>query len=247
MGLRFVPFSGPSSSGDQVLGCLSLGAVRLITSPIPAAWFPRCTVSDVLCVSSGELISGFCPPVGCHPSRISGRLGWQLGACSQFIGGSVSGAEFAPFWLWLLPPASLPLVGDGPVCCWLALLCYSLSPSFCGQAWQCLRLGLFAGKFSLSFFLFLSLVIPQFGLLSHISSFRLPSGHSVLVLTLSNVARASLFSPRLLVADASIWATSLRVAIRHVIYGGFFLFVCLFFSSQLCCPLRFQNSPQTHW
>ena len=116
-------------------------------------------------------------------------------------------------------------MGDGPVCCWLALLCYSLSPSFCGQAWQCLRLGLFAGKFSLSFFLFLSLVIPQFGLLSHISSFRLPSGHSVLVLTLSNVARASLFSPRLLVADASIWATSLRVAIRHVIYGGFFLFV----------------------
>ena len=73
---------------------------------------------------------------------------------------------------------------------------------------------------SLSFFSFLSLAIPQFGLLSHINSLRLPSGHSGLVLTLSSAARASLFSPSLLVADASVWATSvLGVAIRHVICG----------------------------
>ena len=64
-----------------------------------------------------------------------------------------------------------------------------------------------------------------------------------LVLTLSNAARASLFSPRLLVADVSIWATSqLGVAVRHVICG-FYSFI---FSSRLCCLLRFQNSPQTH-
>ena len=40
----------------------------------------------------------------------------------------------------------------------------------------------------------LSLAIPQFGLLFHVSSLRLPSGHSGPVLTLSNAARASLFS-----------------------------------------------------
>ena len=71
---------------------------------------------------------------------------------------------------------------------------------------QCLRLELFVGKFSLSLSLSLtstflslslSLAIPQFGLLSQVSSLRLPSGHSGPVLTLSNAARASLFSPRL--------------------------------------------------
>ena len=44
-------------------------------------------VSGVLCVSSGELISECNPPGRCQPSRIPGRLGWQLGACSQFGGG----------------------------------------------------------------------------------------------------------------------------------------------------------------
>ena len=72
---------------------------------------------------------------------------------------------------------------------------------------------------------FLSLAIPQFGLLSHVSSLRLPSGHSGPVLTLSNAAHASLFSPSLPVADASIWATSLLgVAVRHII-SGFYLFI----------------------
>ena len=44
--------------------------------------------------------------------------------------------------------------------------------------------------------------IPQSGLLAQVSSFRLPSGHSGPVLTLSNAARASLPSPCLLVVDA---------------------------------------------
>ena len=68
---------------------------------------------------------------------------------------------------------------------------------------QCLRLELFVGKFSFSlssFFIYLSLSLafPRFGLLSHVSSLRLPSGHSGLVLTLSNAAHTSLFSPHLL-------------------------------------------------
>ena len=137
-------------------------------------------------------------------------------------------------------PTSLLPVGDRLVHCWLALLWYSLSPLFCEWAWQCLRLELFMGKFSLS----LSLAIPEFGLPTHIGSLRLPSGHSGPVLTLSNAARASLFSPCLLVVDASIWATSLLgVAVRCKICG-FYLFI---FSSRLCYPLRFQNSPQTRW
>ena len=58
-----------------------------------------------------------------------------------------------------------------------------------------------------------------------------------------HTARASLFSPCLLLMDVSVWATSpLGVAARRIICGFFF-----FFNSWLCCPLRFQNSPQTHW
>ena len=65
---------------------------------------------------------------------------------------------------------------------------------------------------------------PQFKLLSHKSSLRLPSGHSGLVLTLSNAARSSPFRPHLLVADAGVWGTFLLgVAFRHVICG-FYLF-----------------------
>ena len=112
---------------------------------------------------------------------------------------------------------------------------------------QCLRLELFAGNFFLFpfffFFFSLSLAIPQFWLLSHVSSLRLSSGHSGPFLTLSSAAHDSLFSPCLLVADASIWVTSLLgVAVRCVICGFIYLFI---FSSWLCCSLRFQNSPQT--
>ena len=81
----------------------------------------------------------------------------------------------------------------------------------------------------LSFFFFffssLSLAIPQFGLLSHVSSLRSSSGHSGPVLTLSNVAHVSLFWLCLLVVDVSVWATFLLgVAVRHIICG-FYLFI----------------------
>ena len=51
--------------------------------------------------------------------------------------------------------------------------------------------------------------IPQSGLLSQVSSLRLPWDLQAQVLTLSNAARASLPSPRLLVVDAGICAASL--------------------------------------
>ena len=89
-------------------------------------------------------------------------------------------------------------------------------------------------------FLSLSLAVPQFKLVTHKSSLRLLSGPSGPVLTLSNAARSSLFRPHLLVADAGVWGTFLLgVAFRHVICG-FYLF-----SSQLGCPPRFENFPQT--
>ena len=78
---------------------------------------------------------------------------------------------------------------------------------------------LFLSSLFLSSF-FLSLAIPWFGLIDQVNSLRLSSGHSGLVLTLSNAACASLLSPHLLVVDVSIWATSsLGVAVRHIICG----------------------------
>ena len=74
--------------------------------------------------------------------------------------------------------------------------------------------------------------IPHSGLLSQVSSLRLPSGHSGPILTLSNSARASLPSPCLLVVDAGVsaallgsyhWACNLWVLIIYL----FFLLVML--------------------
>ena len=64
----------------------------------------------------------------------------------------VSGAKLAPRFPALAVARLPPCLwwGSGPVRCWLALLWYLLSPLFCEQAQQCLRLELFAGKFSLS-------------------------------------------------------------------------------------------------
>ena len=96
-----------------------------------------------------------------------------------------------------------------------------LNPLFC--EWARLHVRDFPRKVIFFFFFFFSAVIPQFGLLSHVSSLRLSSGHSGPVLTLSTGAAA-----RLLVVDASIWATSLMTAaVRCVFCRGFFLPVML--------------------
>ena len=142
------------------------------------------------------------------------------------------------------PPASLPPVGsDGPVWSPLALFWYLLNPLFCEQARRRLRLELFAGKFSvLFFFFFLSLAIPQFGLLSHICFLRLSSGHSGPVLTLSMQPTPPCPAPACwwpmgasgLLLLWELWLGTYTVVV-------FFCCCC----SRLCCPLRFQNSPQT--
>ena len=83
-------------------------------------------------------------------------------------------------------------------------------------------------------FFFVSLLFLKIGLLCHISSLRLSSGHSNMVLTLRTCHVA-----HLLCADASVWFASLLViAVQHRFCG---LFFCLFVF-QLCCSLSFQSS-----
>ena len=102
---------------------------------------------------------------------------------------AISGAEVAPC-LPALAVACLTLCllwGEQPVCSWLAFFRCLLNSLFCEWARLHLRLELYMGRFSFSLFLFFfsSLVIPQFGLLSHVNSLRLFSGLSGPVLTLS--------------------------------------------------------------
>ena len=76
LGLCFVPFRGPSSSGDQVLGERGCPQLKAATYCLPHpsglvfCMYNGCAFSGVPCVSSGELISGCNPPGGCRPSRI---------------------------------------------------------------------------------------------------------------------------------------------------------------------------------
>ena len=147
----------------------------------------------------------------------------------------VSGAETA-LCLLALAVTSLPLClgwTDGPICSWLALFWYLRYLLLC--EWARLHLRLELSPESFFFFFLLFLAIPQCGLLSHVSSLRLSSGHSGPVLTLSTdyAAHVPLFSPCSLVVDGSLcWQLQLGTCSVG------------FFSSRLCCPLRFQNSPQ---
>ena len=138
--------------------------------------------------------------------------------CS-LVGGAVSGAEFAPFpsppclrWGWDgLQPASSSLELFSPFV-----------------------LQVTGSVFGPVNFLSLSLAIPQFKLLSHVSSLQLPSGHLGPVLTLSSAACSSLFRPNLLVADAGVWGTFLLgVAFRHVICGFYLFFLPVRLPSEI--------------
>ena len=122
------------------------------------------------------------------------------------------------------PPCLLPPVGVGPVHRRLALLWNCSVPLFCEGLAVC------SGQLIFS----LSLAIPQFKLLSHISSLQLSSGHSGPVLTLSNAACSSPFRPHLLVADAGVWGIFLLgVAFRHVICGFYLFFLPVRLPSEI--------------
>ena len=70
----------------------------------------------------------------------------------------------------------------------------------------------------------LSLAIPHFKLLSHVSSLRLPSGPLDPVLTLSNATCSSPFSLHLLVPDEGLWGTFLLAVAFRLVISGFYLF-----------------------
>ena len=104
----------------QVTRCLVRAhppsSVHLITSPIPAAQFPGCAVgvpSQVCCVSllgSWSLAATLLADVK-HPGSQEDLVSnWE--PAHSLVGDAVSGAEFAPFWLWL-SPASLPASSRG--------------------------------------------------------------------------------------------------------------------------------------
>ena len=179
VGRVFVPFPGPRSSGNQVLGERTVlgGLCVLITS------------LDVWMSSAG-----------------------------------------LPLCLWW---------GDGLVHRRLTLLWYSLNSLFCECSRLPFRLELFMGKLSLSLFFLLSLAIPQFGLLSHVSSLIVLRAFSPGPYP-KKATCASLFSPNSLVADVS---SGLHLHSLCTYSVGFFFF----FFSQLYCPLRFQNFSQTRW
>jgi len=74
-----------------------------------------------------------------------------------------------------------------------------------------------------------------------ISSLRFSSDHSGLVISLSNEARTSLFSPGLLLADTCIWVTfPLGVEVRRVICGFVF---CFFFPLLVMLPSEIPKLP----
>ena len=151
-GLHFVPFPGPSSSGHQILGGHTLPRLgrESYHLPGPSHW--------VSWVRSGRAVFLFWrADLWLRPSR------WMPTIQDPRKTWLATGSQLAVWQgmptLWpRLPfsgsgchlPASLPLARDGLVCSQLALLWYSLSPLFCEQVSQCLRLALFIGKFSLS-------------------------------------------------------------------------------------------------
>ena len=196
----FCAFPCPSGSGSQELD----GHTLPLRVPSPSPRPRRAGRVPAPCVSP-------------RPSRLMLTIqnlrkslvrNWRP-VCSA-VGDAVLGAKPAPF-ASPLPPAS---GGAGPVRSLRALLWTCSDPLFCEQPAVC------SGQLIFS----LSLAIPQFKLVTHKSSLRLSSGHSGLVLTLSNAACFSLFRHHLLVADAGVWGTLLLgVAFRHNLCGLFIL------------------------
>ena len=143
------------------------GASYHLPCPRPlVSWLcHQSTISRVLCVSSGELISDCNPPGDVSHPGSQEDLDSNCESAHNLV-------EIAPCLLALAVP-HLPLClqqGEGPARSGLALLWYSLIPLFCDQAGQCLRLELFMGKFSLSLSLFLFLSLPGYPTLCIASS-----------------------------------------------------------------------------
>ena len=218
------PFPGLSSSGHWVLGEHTVpgGSCTRCTSLVLADQFPRCAMRpqyQLCCVSplgSWSQAVTLLPDVYLPGSQKDVLSNWEL--AHSLVEDEVLGAQIAtPPCLLALAATHLPLCLQGErdlYSSWLALQWYSLNPLFCECArGRCVVSKPFTENLSLSLSLSLSfslsLTIPGVGLLSHISSLRLSSGHSGLVLTLrtnDDAAHSSLPSPHSLLADGSICA-----------------------------------------
>ena len=156
--MRFVPFPGLSSSGNQVLceHTVPGDLYVLISSLVSATQFPGwatrapsqvCHVSPLGSWSLAVTLLEDVNQAGSQEDLVSN---WE--PAPNLVEDAISGAEIAP---WLPAVTRLPLClwwGDGLVHSRLALLWYSLNLLFCEQARLCLRIEIFVGKFSLSLF-----------------------------------------------------------------------------------------------
>ena len=180
MGLRFVPFHDLSSSGDQVLGESTLprcgasyhhpGPSYSVSRARPS---PGCRVSLL-----GGLISVCDPHSDVNRPESQEVLVRNWKPVSSLVGECRLWGRVCPFPALAgarLPPASSGgWAGPQPASSSLVLL----SPLFCElAAGPSVRAFLGIVLMLSLFFSPLSLVIPQFRLLSHIISLRLPSGH----------------------------------------------------------------------
>ena len=140
-------------------------------------------------LGSRSLTVALLADINCPGSQKDLVSNWE--PAHSLVEDAVCGAEIAPH-LPALDVTRLPLClqrGMGRSAAgWLSSGVHSILCSVSGPA---CALELFSEKFSLS--LSLSLALPQFISLSHISSLRLSSGHSGLALTL-NMQSASLCS-----------------------------------------------------
>jgi len=183
--------------------------------------FQVCSVSPLGSWSLAVTLLADVYPPGSQEDLVSN---WEPG--HSLVEDAFSGAKIAPRLL-ALDVACLPLClwwGDGPIHSRLALLWYLLNPLFCEQIRLHLRLEFFMGKFSLSLSFFsLSPAIPQFGLLSHVRSLILSSGHSGQVLILS-MQPAPLCS-----APARWWLMQASGLLLHweLWLGAYFVCVCV--------------------
>ena len=80
LGPAFCAVPGRSSSGNQELDAHTPFRCS-VTSPLPSPSLSfQAHWSGVPCVCSGDPISGYDPPGGCQPSRISGSLWLETGS-----------------------------------------------------------------------------------------------------------------------------------------------------------------------
>ena len=174
MGLYFVPFPGPSSSGDQVLGKHTLlrWVVCHITSSVPAAQFPGCTT---------RAPSQVCR-VFFRGADLLLRPSWWMSTIQDPRKSWLATGSLITVW-WRMPslgprlPPHLPALaitllplciwrGDGSVCSQLALS-WRVHSILCSVSGPGCALQPSSGKFSLSLFFPLSGYPTVCGAISH--------------------------------------------------------------------------------